>query len=120
MAKLESIIKFISPVEERYVNNEISLQEMARKIYNGFIRERWVDDSEAGLLPVDYKLGTKISSEELYDLFELVQGTLHTIAFMDKIFEEGETLPTINDYDYWKQDLYDWADSNKVWIKPRY
>lgn len=37
---------------------------------------------------------------------------------MDQIFEEGEELPNIDDYDYWKDELFNWCDYNKVWITP--
>jgi hypothetical protein len=59
-----------------------------------------------------------ISDNGIYDLQELIDKKLHTIAFMDEIFEEDEELPEVVDYDYWKAELYDWADVNRVWIKP--
>lgn len=85
----------IGKYEKQYMDNEISLQEMARKIHNYLTS-----------LPI-YGYGDGKDD----DFTEIVDGELHTIAYQDEIFEDDEDRPTVNDYDGWKEDLYDWADS---------
>ena len=113
MNKWKQSMDFISDWEKKFQNDEITLQDMAKGIYNAFITQGWFDP--------EYKKEIKksgISDEGIYDLEELIDGELHTIAFMNEIFEEGEELLDVEDYDYWKYKIYNWADAHRVWIKP--
>lgn len=91
---------------------------MAISIMKGFYTFGWVgeDPSNEGKWREVSKVG--IGYDEMSNLYEIVFGTLYTIAFCKDIFEDDEDIPTIGDYDIWKQELYDWADYNRVWIEP--
>jgi pyridoxal biosynthesis lyase PdxS len=92
MAKWVRTIDF-SEYEKQFVADEISLQEMARRVYNYL-----------SMLPI---YGYETGDDEFT---EIVDGGLHTIAFQDEIYESWEELPNVDDYDAWKEELYDWAD----------
>lgn len=97
MSKWMRTIDF-SNHEKDYLNGKISLQEMAKRIFDYLSRQ------------TIYGYGAGFDEE----FTEIVDGTLHTIAFQDEIFEEGEELPTEEDYESWKEELYDWADDIDV------
>lgn len=87
----------IGKFEREYLDGEISLKEMAQKIH----------DYLTSLSIYGYNGGD--------DKFtEIVDGELHTIAYQDEIFEDDEQRPTIDDYDGWKNELYDWADEENA------
>ena len=120
MSKWKYRMDFIGMAEAMYQKDKLDFQGMAKKIIDGFVKNKWIKKTDVDLFPnlTDRKA---IEDEELVELYDIIMGTLHSIAYMDEIYgEETEFLPTVDDYDYWKTELYDWADRNKVWIMPSY
>lgn len=109
-------IAFIAAFEKRYEEEEIALIELAKKIMDRLEKERWIWCEKDGKV-VDFKVRPGLSYEAHEELSEICD-QLHTIAYADQIFGDPSEYPGIDAYDYWKSELYDWADENRVWIEP--
>jgi len=86
--------------ELKFVDGKLTLQEMAMEIFQYLKSFPMYGDEYLDEITDD-------------DFMEIVDGGLHTIAYFDYIYEEdsSKTGPSIEDYDRWKNELYDWADS---------
>lgn len=113
-------LDFIARHETSYQNNEIDLHEMARRILKGFVARGWVNDTffSKGVEPT-LRVRETIG-EYGHDQLEEILDQLHTIAFAKDIYGEDEKgeWPTVDTYDHFKGELYDWADEYRVWIAP--
>lgn len=107
-------IEFIAIHEKSFSDGDLDLFEMCKVIYDDFYKYKWVNDYEK---KIDCNK-TFIEEEEIAALEEIID-SLHTIAYAEDIFGKGEELPDVDDYDYFKNELYDWCDINSVWLSPK-
>ena len=107
-------IECIARFERMYNNNEITLFELAEKIYKWFKMKGFIYNDETGDDRKDFNWIDDYGLDKLEDIVD----SFHTIAYAKDIFDNESEYPTVEDYDYIKADLYDWADENRVWIEP--
>lgn len=103
-------ISFIAVAEQKHQNEEIRLHEMVSEIIKGFEKGKWIDHN----VGEDYQMAsvkpglTKENHDELTFLCE-------ELYDLEIDFKED---PDVDLYDLWKDRLYDWADSVRIWIEP--
>lgn len=111
-------ITFVAAFEIQYQNGELTVQELASKIFSRFQKDRWIwDDSDNKFIDFQTKPGLCYAAHE--SLCEICD-RLHTIAYAKDIFDDPSEYPDVDAYDNWKTSLYDWADENRVWIEPAF